>query len=141
VLLLLLIDFVKVGPSSLIRLLPYASSVLSPPPKSYDLVTLRGIVLPKKYKVLRPLPFSVRGFFCPQDVLLEYSVDTISEYACGLLEHVYVGNCLYKAAITKLAPNCYSDLNPVRVFIKALLSPYRFRLNLALVAECDRLVV
>jgi hypothetical protein len=59
VLLLLLVDFVKVGPSSLVRLLPYASSALSPPPKCCDLVTLRGIVLPKQCKVLRLLPFGV----------------------------------------------------------------------------------
>jgi hypothetical protein len=141
VLLLLLVDFVKVGPSSLIRLLPYTSSVLSPPPKSYNLITLRGVVLPKKCKVLRPPLFSVRGFFCPRDVLLEYGVDTVSEYAYSPLERVYVGNCLYKAAVAELAPDRCSDLNLVRVFIKALRSPYRFRLNLASVAECDGLVV
>jgi hypothetical protein len=74
-------------------------------------------------------------------VLLEYGINAISEYACGPLERVYVGNCLYEVAIAELAPDRYSDLNLVRVFVKALLSPYCFRLNLASVAECDGLVV
>jgi hypothetical protein len=74
-------------------------------------------------------------------VLLKYSVDAVSEYACSPLERVYVGNCLYRAAVAELAPDRYSDLNLVRVFVKALLSPYSFRFNLALVPECNRLVV
>jgi hypothetical protein len=74
-------------------------------------------------------------------VLLEYSVDAVSEYACGLLECVYIGNCLYEAAVAELAPNRYSDLNVVRVFVKALLSPYSFRFDLASVLECDGPVI